>query len=398
VTEDNKNSAEPRKNAPYARLSFLDGIRGWGSFLVLLFHFIVCFLDLLAPELNFNPYTDFSNKNYWHIGYGIFFRFFTDGRLAVLVFFVLSGYALSVSHFNLQKKTLALAAASRYFRLMIPILFTTLFAYGLLKAGLFFNLEAAATSEKYSLWLGSFYKFDPNLKRVLVFSLYDVFFRYQTETTYNSSLWTMSIELVGSFLIYGFLALFRRSDAVQWKIVMLIAVALFEAAPLYACFVLGYVIAELNRTFEPRRQSILLEIFLLIVFLSVSVISTSSQFRGDDRVTCLIATSLVTSASFSSRLRAIFSSKLSTFLGRISFPLYLIQIPVICSWSSYLLIKLPLLGVSSRVATGTNLLTTVLVCLVLSVLFLPIEKFSIYASRRIGRLLLTYTETSSSPL
>jgi len=382
------NARPAEKTADQARLTFLDGIRGWGALLVLFFHFIVCFLDLLAPELNFNPTTDLQNGNYQHLIYGIFFRFFTDGRLAVLVFFVLSGYALSVSHFNLRRNTLALAAASRYFRLMIPILCTALLTYVLLKTGLIFNAEAAASSAKYSLWLGSFYKFDPSLVRVLTFAFYDVFFRYQVETSYNSSLWTMSIELIGSFFIYGFLALFRKTTDVQWKLALLIAMVFFEAAPLYACFVMGYLIAELNERFKTRSRPACFDLVLLGLFTAAAVLSTSARFRGDDRITCLIATCLVASATFSTSLRAVFSSGVSRFLGRISFPLYLIQIPVICSLSSYLLIKLPLLGVAPRTAIAVNFSMTLIACVLLSSLLLPVDRFSTYASRRIGSMLL----------
>ena len=59
---------------------------------------------------------DISTHNYLDILFGMILRFISDGNLAVLIFFVLSGYALSVGHLNLAKKKLALATTSRYFR------------------------------------------------------------------------------------------------------------------------------------------------------------------------------------------------------------------------------------------------------------------------------------------
>ena len=381
-------SAGSDKKGQASRVDFLDGIRGWASVLVLFAHLIGGVLAFSTPELDIRLFADQKGSSFWGVIYGVLLRLLTDGHLAVLIFFVLSGYALSVSHFNLQKNTLALAAASRYFRLMIPIFFTSLIAYGLLKVGLFFNLEAAATSPALSDWLGSFYKFDASIQNVVSFSLYDVFFKYQEEATYNSSLWTMPVELIGSFLVFGILAIFRRSNAIQWKIIALLTIALLDSMPLYACFILGYFIAEFNKGFISGGHRYCVEVFLLVVFVGVSVVSTFPEFRGDDMVTCLIATVLVASASFSSTLRGIFSNRLSRFLGKISFPLYLIQILVICSWSSYLFLKMPQLGVSTLVAVSINLFSTTSLCIGLSVLLLPIERFSIFASKKLGGLLL----------
>jgi peptidoglycan/LPS O-acetylase OafA/YrhL len=380
------------KRSQVSRVEFLDGIRGWASILVLLSHIIGGILAFETPELDAGSLPGFKDSP-WNGIYGLLLRLFTDGHLAVLIFFVLSGYALSVSHFNLQKNTLALATASRYFRLMIPIFFTSLIAYLMLKLGLFFNLDAAARSPALSDWLGSFYKFRASIYGAVWFSLYGVFFRYRDDATYNSSLWTMPVELMGSFLVYGFLAIFRRSTTVQWRISVLLTLAFLCSTPLYACFTLGYLIAESNKNFAVSKRRKGSDFFLICVFVGVSVFSTFPQFRGDDEitydmVTCLIATALVGTVSFSSMLRGFFSNSLSRFLGKISFPLYLIQIIVICSWSSYLYLNLPLLCSSPSLAALINLLTTVLLCIGLSVLLLPIERFSISASKKLGSILL----------
>jgi len=264
----------------------------------------------------------------------------------------------------------------------------------MLKAGLFFNLDAAAQYPVLSDWLGSFYKFHATIRSLLSFSLCDVFFRYNPETTYNSSLWTMPVELFGSFLVYGFLAIFGRGSAIQWKVALLLTLAFLCSTPLYACFTLGYLIAELNKGFVESARSKGVDFFLGSLFVGVCIFSTFPQFRGGgdeltyDIVTCLIATAIVASVSFSSALRGFFSNNLSRFLGRISFPLYLIQIIVICSWSSYLFLKIPMLGISNLLAAMLNLVTTVSLCVGLSVLLLPIERFSISASKKLGGFLL----------
>jgi peptidoglycan/LPS O-acetylase OafA/YrhL len=180
------------------RVDFLDGIRGWASIAVFLSHIIMCFLVLTTPFLRYGRLrltVDISSGNYLHMMYQIFLRFITDGHLAVLIFFVLSGYALSVGQLNLEKRKLTLSTTSRYFRLMIPILITSLIAYALLKLNLMFNLEVATTPERSSNWLGTLYNFDASIKDVIKFSFYDVFFKFDMSKTYNSTLWTIPIEI-----------------------------------------------------------------------------------------------------------------------------------------------------------------------------------------------------------
>ena len=278
-------------DATRARLGYLDGIRGWASLVVLQWHLVACFLALSTPELKLSKErlaADIASNDYLDIALGIFLRIVSDGKLAVMVFFVLSGYALSVNHLNLSRRNLALATAARYFRLMIPILFTSLIAYALLKAGLFFNTAAATTPENSSGWLGTFYRFDADLKNVLMFASYDVFFRYDEDTTYNSSLWTMPIELAGSVLIYAYLGIFRTTEAIYWKVALLATAALAMVGPPYACFMVGYLIAELNGKIRDRPRSIdaassrRREAVLISAFAGALV---SSAYFRDNRIT-----------------------------------------------------------------------------------------------------------------
>lgn len=332
---------------------------------------------------------DFSNKNYFSFLFGIFFRFITDGHLAVVVFFVLSGYALSVNNLCFKTRNLALAAISRYFRLMIPIFITSAIAYLLLRYGLFFNLEAAVTPIGASSWLGGFYNFDASFKGFVVFSLYDVFFKYNPELTYNSVLWTMSVEMFGSLFVYAYLGIFRAKETVHWKLIFIILVTSFFYKTLYACFAAGYLIAEFNNKNAENGalfSSKLAQRGLIALAVVASVVSTF--YHESDRVAFFVATIIVFCASYSLKLESFFSNRVSAFLGRISFPLYLIQIPIICSWSSYLFIKLPLLGLGVVESNFINLFSTVAICLLVSWILLPVERISVVYSKKIGRLFL----------
>jgi peptidoglycan/LPS O-acetylase OafA/YrhL len=384
-------SGQPRSKDSRTRVDYLDGIRGWASVAILLKHLVTNLLALSTPALIFSSErlaNDVSGHRYLDLLFGLVLGFACNGHLGLFLLFVLSGYALSVSHLNIQKNTLASAAASRYFRLMIPILYTSLFAYALAKLGLFFNNQATASSNLDATdWLRFAYQFDASLKNLAIFVFYDVFFKYDWYASYNIVLWTIQMQFLGSFIIYGFLAIFRRTQATPWPMATFLAVALFNAAPVLASFLFGYMIGELRAKFPLPAKRETIQYALVAIFLSACLLSTSAHFKGD-RASCLLACAIILSVSFSTSLRAIFSASLSRFLGRISFPLYLIQIPVICSWSSYWYMKLPLLGFSNSQSTIINLLTSVVLCLALSGAQLPFDKMSISASRKLGALLV----------
>ncbi|MCX8517961.1 MAG: acyltransferase family protein, partial [Rhodoferax sp.] len=307
-----------------------------------------------------------------------------------------SGYVLSAAHLGVEKRKLALAVAARYFRLMLPILVTCLIAWLLLKWGLMFNLSLPQTPVEPYLWFQDFYHFEASLWNAIRFSTYDVFVKFNPKTSYNAILWTMRIELLGSFLIYGYLWLFRSTEKVHWLLALVATAILLVYKPLYACFLMGYLLAEINHkyaggdlfgiarsTFTPRRS----DVFFVTVFFLAALLST--LFRQNDQLEFLYATALVFAVSQARPLKQFFTNCVSRYLGRISFPLYLIHLPILCSWSSYLYIKLPTMGVAVVTANMLNIFSTITLSLLAATLLLPMEKFSIRYSKKIGALLIS---------
>ncbi len=89
------------------RFGFLDGLRGWAAVIVLFHH---VFVDGL-------PANDFmADRLFWAR------IFFMNGTFAVCLFFVISGFSLSISYLQTgDERGLARMAAGRYVRLAIPI-------------------------------------------------------------------------------------------------------------------------------------------------------------------------------------------------------------------------------------------------------------------------------------
>lgn len=319
-----------------------------------------------------------------------YFRFITDGGLAIYIFFVLSGFALSIKFVETRKvQGLARSATSRYFRLMIPIFGASLVAHGLMEAGLMTNLAAAKVFHSEN-WLGTFYNFHPTLPWLLEFSFYSVLADYNGLMSYGPALWTMPIEFVGSFLVLGYCALFgKRAAEGLYLIPLIIGITLLTInVPIYSCFVIGYALAELH-AYARIRDNRWVQGVATVIF-AVPVIC-STWFRSDNEAVAVAqATLLVFAAAFSPVLRKFFSSRISEFMGSISFPLYLLHFAVICSFTSSLYLWLHGNPLSNLMISNITLFSSVAVSLLVAWLFLPVERFSIKASRHFADFLLKW--------
>ncbi|CAM3809773.1 acyltransferase [Roseateles saccharophilus] len=362
--------------------------------MVLMSHLVANCLATQAPYLAYRAgifRADVTQGHWASVSVGLLLRLVSDGHLAVMIFFTLSGFALSINQLNSSGRNLPQAAAARYFRLMLPILAASLLAYAFMAAGLLHNLAAAEALGRPESWLTLSFRTDPSLLGALRFALWDVFFDYQAQASYNSSLWTMPIEMLGSIAIYGYLGVYRAAGRVYWRVLGLLTLALYGLQPELACFFVGLMLAEevrgrtggaaaLRQVATPLRRFAPLTVFALAFAASVFL-------RGNNWLTSLLAVCIVLGVVHSNLLRGFFSNGLSMFLGRISFPLYLVHIVFVCSWSAYLLMALPRIGGSEALALAFNFVSTVMICVAAAVAFLPVESFSLTVSKHVARWL-----------
>ena len=359
----------PKKIHTKLRFDFLDGIRGWASVMVLLSHTIVCFLAKTTPSYQ-TPY----------------FAFITDGHLAVFIFFVLSGFALSIKFIHQSECLIAPAVTSRYFRLFIPIFFTSFIAYLFMKQNLMFNIQAGEIAHSPD-WLGTFFNFSPTLEGLLRFCTYNVFFDYQATSTYNPVLWTMPIEYTGSMLIYFVIAVFRKPhQTISLIPLSIITIYFLKHSPAIACFMLGYFLGEIHFLYRDIKANLLR---MIATFLFIAPIVISTFFRPDEDIyTALLAFTLVLSVTFSPIIQKLFEHPISKFLGKISFPLYLVHIIIICSLSSYLFLNLPPFGFEHQQMANIILLTTISVSILFAWAISPIESLSLKLSKYLSSKIL----------
>ena len=143
-----------------------------------------------------------------------------------------------------------------------------------------------------------------------------------TRSTYNLVLWTMPIELVGSFLVFGFLALFG-SLRNRWILYATVGVCLLAYdKSYYLDFLLGMALCD-GWVYCQRTQRAALSLFPALLAIALGLFAIPWK--------PLAAVSIVGATVASPRMQQLLGARWLRILGQLSFGLYLIHMPVICS-------------------------------------------------------------------
>ena len=166
------------------------------------------------------------------------FSLLTAGHFAVCLFFVLSGYVLSVRFIGETGHFYRIIGAiiKRPVRLAGVLSFSLLSAGVLYQTDSFYNVQAANLSG--SNWFAAFWNneftFGELGKKLLM---------GKAGSEYNPPLWTLKIELIGSFLVFGLLLLLNRLNLFV-RCTVLIGVLIFLHGTFYDGFIWGMLLAE----------------------------------------------------------------------------------------------------------------------------------------------------------
>lgn len=217
------------------KYSSLDGVRGLAALSVVLLHYVTAFAPFFIGYVVTRRHTPLDR-----LVATTPLQLPFAGNFAVCIFFVLSGFVLSLSFFKHKSNdTLVSSASRRYFRLMIPTIGSVMFAYFVLHLGLLHNHQTATITES-SNWLATFWSSPAQIGEALYQGLYGAFM-VPYITTYNIVLWTMHYELFGSFLVFLFLALFGKLSN-RWFFYGILSI--FFANDYYLGFIAGIALAD----------------------------------------------------------------------------------------------------------------------------------------------------------
>jgi peptidoglycan/LPS O-acetylase OafA/YrhL len=268
----------------------------------------------------------------------------TNGNFWVHVFFTLSGFVLSRKYIQTNDPELLVSGMHRRFtRLFVPVAVSLLFVYVLMMSHAFSNVRVASITGS-EWWFSHMWQFDAPSSKLLNCLFYSTMF--QGNSIFNTVLWTISFELYGSLFVFAFL-LFTHS--VGYRPVLLLLVFFYfyySNQSAYVSFVSGIYLAifEKKRTQDapPIRRPVALGILALALLLGSfpsngNKAGTVFEHLGltllDFAPWYHIAGAYLLVYIFVARpsFQMITGKRVFKQLGRISFSLYLLHVPVIGS-------------------------------------------------------------------
>jgi peptidoglycan/LPS O-acetylase OafA/YrhL len=282
---------------------------------------------------------------------------FYGGEFSVFIFFVLSGFVLSasVSHSRLSLPT---TIVRRYLRLTLPIMGITLIFLIAGRLGLFFNDRVAGIAPNMAALYPANYR--PGVAEWLWKGLFGIYMI--GDYLLDGVVWTMKVEIWGSLFVYMVWRLLPYS----WMriVISMMAFVLVEALldkhsslQGFQLFPLGLLIYEFSQQERWRRFADWpLKVGIPVILLGILFGATrvkhpvlpsidpvldfvAHPFFGNiakDSEHQLGAVFLVAGLAFTKRLYKPLSTRLASYLGAISFPLYLVHQLILVSLGCYL--------------------------------------------------------------
>jgi peptidoglycan/LPS O-acetylase OafA/YrhL len=282
------------------------------------------------------------------------FTFLLNGNFMVAIFFVLSGFVLSRKYFlGNDINYLISASARRFLRLFIPAAVSIFISFLLIKLSLNYNLFAGELSR--SSWLKNLYDYPSSLKHFLQELFYKTMFL--GNNYYVNTLWSISYELYGSFLVFGLLFFTHNLKNKLAVFMLLILVVIFaDFSVYYIAFILGIIINYMplvEYKFKLRNNYFII-IVLLILGLLLGGFPSTYNVAGTFYSICsnkfivsnyklihiIGGVFFILSVYLSDFFQKIFSKQIFIFLGKISFSFYLLHPIILTSFSSYIFLVL----------------------------------------------------------
>ena len=366
------------------RITSLDALRGLAALVVVFNHLQHSFL----PHF-FNGHGKIMTGT-WQM---VPISFLLNGGAAVALFFILSGFVLTQRFFESGKiLDIPDSILKRWPRLAGPVVIVSLLSGGLMGFGLYRSFELSAVNGSW--WLSRSFNWTPRgMGDVWIALKQGVWGTFFTGTCdYNGAFWTMHYELLGSIAVYALaLVVMIASRKLDWRIILvgLIALWIREAIrfPFLGSFVLGAVLALIYTNTRGlvwrNRTSLFLGAVFSVVIGGFTIPENDLPqkfyvFLGADSVDgrlgivyflySLIALFFLSAALWAPGIRDFLSRPLLRKLGHLSFPIYLIHTPIMCSIGAWLYLALYRHGIFWAVITAcvVSLILTLLLAIPLA--------------------------------
>lgn len=312
------------------RIVALDGLRGLAALIVVIFHFLYMLIPTAVSTFDQTPFvlTDTPLGILW------------NGRFAVSVFFVLSGFVIAGAAERRSNQIIS-NIVTRYVRLALPATASVIFAWLLLTTFPTATEDLAKVTDSPSHWLNHTHQaLIPPFHEALTHGLVGNF--VAGGSLFNNVLWTMKIELIGSISL--FIIYWLTSGRARLIVLTICGLAIpFIMRPDYFGFVLGALMYEARTRGFLNNVPTWLTTTLFFAGLVLGAPGEGFSQRWDlptiiplitignsNGITPIIAaTLLIFAIANSPTIADFFSSSYLQWLGKISFALYLVHVPIL---------------------------------------------------------------------
>jgi peptidoglycan/LPS O-acetylase OafA/YrhL len=321
----------------------LDAMRGIAALAVFGWHSMLAFYPSSSGYLDATPIGETARSQFWFVA--------VHGAGAVAFFFVLSGFVLTrLSLTTGRTDMLVRGLIKRWPRLAGPVLVAVLGSWLLFVLGGYFYASAAALTG--SSWFARFggaltgAPFQPSLVGAVLEGSVLTFLR--GDSTYDSSLWTMAFEFYGSLMVYALAFLLAPRPALRTRLLVVGAAAIVcgAANPALFPFVVGFALAAFLPLEAPRLPAAFAVVMTGLALLACGY--TKGALGVYAPLTAIwpawlpipflyagAAAMLIVIGESWLGMRRLLSRPWGRICGELSFPFYLVHVPVLCSVGAY---------------------------------------------------------------
>lgn len=379
----------------------LDGLRGLAALNVVFAHFIGAFFPSSYLVGNYLPFllrgerwgTVFKYNNFddiLNLIFMPFFSFFYGGTFAVSIFFVISGYVLTLPYYTDQCEKLKARIIVRYIRLNIPIIIISLISMSILVSGLYWNMEASKVLENN--WLNLFFKDIPSIVNFLKLEFYETIF--YGAGSLIPPIWTMKIEFFGSIFLMGYYLIKPKIFTKYFFAMGFLMICITEQnadGVFFIAMFCGSFLSKINFSKKINPYIFLAGLILGSTQTSSNLfdILPNSNFLGAwasnklQFYTCIGAYLIVASIKNGFGMNLL-QHKVCSFFGNISYSMYLVHMLILCSITSYMYLQIKDLEYCQPILFISYMVITFIVS---NIAYLYLDRPSINLSRAIGKLL-----------
>jgi peptidoglycan/LPS O-acetylase OafA/YrhL len=357
------NATTPQTTPPARRLTSLDAVRGIAFFVFILSH---CYLTI--PDA---PRSAFEGS-LWSRP----LRLLHNGNAAVIIFFVLSGYVLALPFFRGTQPSYPRYLLKRFCRIYIP------FAAAILVAACLYCLASRQIAPNASEWFNGVWPWKKPRLSTLAGHLLMIGTR--RDMNLDIVMWSLVYEMRISLIFPLLVALCRNTRqalfasflmlAISTKILTVVGdnnhpsnisnfwITLLWTMKLVPSFVTGILLNKHRARIQSILQRVPTIIRAILFTVAVIIIFCVNQLPTVKRdILYDVGAALVILAAIEMpRLNVFLNSRIPQWLGRISYSVYLIHLPIFLVMFPLLLERLPFVVAAVAVIASSLIAATVM--------------------------------------